>query len=401
MFLSGNKDPNQHHPRSWFHKAVIYQVFIDRFSGVQTMENRAGFLGGNLRGVTGKIDYLRDLGINVIWLSPFCKTSAYHGYHVTDYMEVDPRFGTLEDLQELIQAAHEREMRVIADLVPNHCSREHPYFRDAVENPGSKYRYWFMFEQWPREYLTFLDYPELPKLNLDNGEVSDYMTGVASYWLSMGLDGFRLDHAIGPSHKFWRSFSRTIERAYPGAALIGEVWAGGLDKRLFRTTGIRHKTLRRLKGISQEKIQFEYASVLHGVLDFALRDILVHAVSRGLDPVSDVGVRQKVASHFRKVPPGFFMVTFLDNHDMNRFIRYCNGRVEPLLRAFELLLSLDQPVVIYTGTENCMPNRIDVSMDNPGSDLQVRAPVDWDHLNEAFINGFRSLANSRGFKSGS
>ena len=89
------------------------------------------------------------------------------------------------------------------------------------------------------------------------------------------------------------------------------------------------------------------------------------------------------------------MVTFLDNHDMNRFIRYCRGDVQLLLRAFETLFSLDYPVVIYTGTENCIPNKDDVFASGPHSDLQVRAPVDWSRLNGEFLDGFRSMARGR------
>jgi cyclomaltodextrinase len=378
-------------PTEWFRRAVIYQVFIDRFNGVRKKKNTNEFLGGNLRGVTEKLGYLEDLGINVIWLSPFYESLSYHGYHITDFMKVDPHFGVLDDLKGLIDAAGSRGMKVIADLVPNHCSVKHPFFTDAVHNRESRYRDWFIFERWPDRYLSFLDFKELPKINLDHPEAREYMIGVGEYWLSMGLDGFRLDHVIGPSHGFWKVFRHAVEKKYPDRVLIGEAWASGLDRRQFKTISIRKKNLRRLLGIPQEKIQLEYASELHGVLDFALNDILRYAASNGLDPLSDPDVRKRISLHFNKVPPGYMMVTFLDNHDMNRFIRYCNGNVQLLLRAFETLFSLDHPVVIYTGTENCIPNRDDVSIFNPNSDLQVRAPVDWGELNREFLNGFRSL----------
>ena len=379
----------------WFRGAVIYQVFIDRFNGVQQVKNTHDFLGGNLRGVMEKLDYLEDLGINVIWLSPFYESFSYHGYHITDFKKVDPHFGVLDDLKGLIEEARRRGMRVIADLVPNHCSAHHPFFRDAVQNWDSRYRDWFIFDRWPDRYLSFLDFKELPKINLDHPEAREYMIGVGEYWLSMGLDGFRLDHVIGPSHGFWKAFRHAVEKRFPEAVLIGEVWASGLDRRHFRTTGIRKKNLRRLFGISQEMIQLEYASELHGVLDFELQGILQDAVSNGLDPLTDPEIRRRISLHFEKVPPGYMMVTFLDNHDMNRFIRYCNGDVQRLLRAFETLFSLGNPVVIYTGTENCIPNKGDVFTSGPHSDLQVRAPVDWSKLNQEFLNGFRSMADKR------
>lgn len=381
--------------KEWFRRAVIYQVFIDRFNGVRKEKNSNEFLGGTLRGVAEKLDYLEDLGITVIWLSPFYESLSYHGYHITDFMKVDPHFGVLDDLKALIGEAKRRGMRVIADLVPNHCSVKHPFFRDAVNNRESRYRDWFIFEQWPDRYLSFLDYKELPKINLDRPGAREYMIGVGEYWLSMGLDGFRLDHVIGPSHGFWKAFRNAVEKKFPEAVLIGEAWASGLERRHFRTIRIRKKMLRRLFGISQEKIQMEYASELHGALDFTLTGILRDAVSHGLDPLTDPAIRRRISLHLGKVPPGYMMVTFLDNHDMNRFIRYCNGDVQLLLRAFETLFSLDYPVVLYTGTENCIPNRDEVSISNPYSDLQVRAPVDWSKLNSEFLDGFRSMADKR------
>ena len=380
-------------PTEWFHRAVIYQVFIDRFNGVRKKKNTNEFLGGSLRGVAEKLDYLEGLGINVIWLSPFYESLSYHGYHITDFRKVDPHFGVLDDLKGLIKEARGRGMRVIADLVPNHCSVKHPFFTDAVNNRHSRYRDWFIFERWPDRYLSFLDFKELPKINLDHPEAREYMIGIGEYWLSVGLDGFRLDHVIGPSHGFWKAFRNSVEKKFPEAVLIGEAWASGLERRHFRTIRIRKKNLRRLFGISQEKIQLEYASELHGVLDFELHGILKDAVSHGLDPLTDPEVQRRISLHFKKVPPGYRMVAFLDNHDMNRFIRYCNGDVQLLLRSFETLLSLDVPVVIYTGTENCIPNRDDVSISNPDSDLQVRAPVDWSGLNSEFLNGFRALVH--------
>jgi cyclomaltodextrinase len=378
-------------PKHWFRKAVIYQVFVDRFNGCASIKNSPDFLGGNIAGVTQKVDYLQCLGVNVIWLSPFYKSASYHGYHITDFRKIDPHFGTKEDLLELISTARSKGMRVIADFVPNHCSAEHSFFKHALKNERSKYRDWFFFEKWPDKYRCFLNFKELPKLNLENEEVRDYMIETAEYWLSMGLDGFRLDHVIGPSHHFWEAFTHTLHKKFPGAVFIGEAWAQGLKRNLFSTTGIKKKLFRKTFGISQEKIQLEYYRELDGVLDFVLKDILKNAVIHDLDPMQDRDVMRKVRNHLNKVPRAYTMVTFLDNHDLDRFIRFCNGNVGTLLRAFELLLSLDHPVVIYNGTENCLGNKFDVTPTKAFSDLQVRNPVDWQHINREFVEGFQAL----------
>lgn len=132
----------------WFDNSVVYQIFIDRFAGFESTEGwtRPKFIGGDLQGIIDKLDYIEELGVDVIWISPFYETSAYHGYHITDYFSVEPNFGTEEDLEELIEEVHSRDMKIIADFVPNHCSWEHPYFIDAQENEDSKYRDWFYFK---------------------------------------------------------------------------------------------------------------------------------------------------------------------------------------------------------------------------------------------------------------
>jgi glycosidase len=378
-------------PKKWFGRALIYHVLVDRFYGFASVENVPGFAGGTLAGVTRKLDYLKNLGINVIWLSPFYETASYHGYHITSYEKVDPRFGDQRELLNLIRLAKSMGIRVIADFVPNHCSAQHPFFRHATRHSKSPYRSWFIFERWPDQYMCFLNYRELPKLNLENPDVRAYMIRVAKKWLSLGLSGYRLDHVIGPSHSFWKEFSLGIRQEHPGAVLIGEVWAQGLENRFFRTTGIRKKFLRRLTGISQESIQLEYSKELDGVLDFVLQDWIRDSVVNGSDPMKDTRLKKKIEHHMKKAPPGYRMVTFLDNHDMNRFIRYCGGNVKTLLRSFELLLSSDNPVVMYNGTENCRSNEREVSSANANSDLQVRNPVDWDHIDREFVEGFRSL----------
>lgn len=377
--------------KGWFRNAVIYQVFIDRFSGFENTDNSLEFAGGNLPGVTTRLDYLHRLGINVIWLSPFYETTAYHGYHITDFMRVDPRFGEEADLLELIREARKLGIRVIADFVPNHCSSMHPYFLEARADKGSRYTDWFIFERWPDQYRCFMEFRELPKLNLENREARDYMTGVADHWLSMGLDGFRIDHVIGPSHRFWKEFRRIVTSRHPESILIGEAWAQGLQIKHFKTTGIRKKISRKIFGISQERIQLEYVGELDGVLDFELTRIITDGVRDGRQLLTDRDVRRRIEAHFKKVPADYHMVTFLDNHDMDRFIRHCGGDVKKLLSAFELLLSLDHPVVIYNGTENCMSNEAPVTALEPYADLQVRNPMDWEQINHEFVEGFQNL----------
>lgn len=375
----------------WMKQAVIYQVFIDRFYGFKETANLPEFLGGNLNGITQKLDYLLNLGINVIWLSPFYETNRYHGYHITDYKKVDLRFGALKDLKRLIFEANARGIKVIADFVPNHCSDQHPFFQEAQNNKSGKYADWFVFEKWPSDYLTFMDFKDLPQLNFENREVRDYIIAIADYWLSLGLDGFRIDHAIGIPHSFWKEFRRAIKTKHPNKVLIGEVWCENIDKRQYKTIRIKNKLRRRIFGVSQQKLQLEYYNELDGVLDFALNKMLTESVKNGVDLLADEKLRSRMQEHFRKVPTDYLLVTFLDNHDMDRFLRHCKGNTKILLDAFELLLSLDRPVVIYNGTENCTYNELPIDPSVALSDLSVRAPFDWDNIDQEFSDGLRSL----------
>ena len=162
----------------WLKSAVIYHIFIDRFlrGGARGSHGRSSpagseaepvFCGGNLQGVAEKMDYLSELGINTVWLSPFNKTTAYHGYHITDFFKVEERFGGQKGFEKLVKAARSHRIRLIMDFVPNHVSVEHPIFRQAIRNKRSPFRQWFY---WTKNvsYARYLGVAELAKVNLDS-----------------------------------------------------------------------------------------------------------------------------------------------------------------------------------------------------------------------------------------
>ncbi len=260
----------------WFRNAIIYHIFIDRFAGFHSTNNweQPTFLGGNIRGIITKIPYLMDLGVTTLWISPFYKTSAYHGYHITDFYQVDPHFGSIEDIKDLLHAVHEHNIHIIADFVPNHCSKEHPYFQDAQKNQNSPYYDWFYFTKWPNEYLSFLNIKEIPKLNLNNPLTRDHLINAAKYWLSLGFDGFRLDHVIGLSHAFWNYFKKEIKDNYPNVVLIGEAWMMGIKRQELNTLQVRNKFFKWLSGAASESLLKEYVGELDGVLDFKVLELI-------------------------------------------------------------------------------------------------------------------------------
>ena len=185
----------------WWRDAVVYQIYPRSF------QDSDGDGVGDLRGIAQRLDHLAYLGVDALWLSPIYPSPlADFGYDVSDYTDVDPQLGTLDDLDELVAAAHERGLRVLLDLIPCHTSIEHPWFRahpdryiwSPVDGPANNWRAAFGGGAWSRDehsgrwYLhTF--YPEQPDLDWRNPEVVEAMQGVVRFWLDRGVDGFRLD----------------------------------------------------------------------------------------------------------------------------------------------------------------------------------------------------------------
>ncbi len=379
----------------WFENSVIYQIFIDRFAGYPSKDGwqKPFFLGGTIKGISEKLPYLMDLGITTIWVSPFYKTSMYHGYHITDFYQVDPHFGTLEDLKELIHMTHENGLHIIADFVPNHCSKDHPFFKDAQKNKDSQYIDWFYFIHWPDDYLCFLSVQEIPKLNLDNPQTRDHIIGAAKYWLSFGFDGFRLDHVIGPSHEFWKIFRQKIKDDYPNVVLIGEAWMMGVKQRELRTLHVKNKFFKWLSGAASDSLFKEYIGELDGVLDFRAQELIKRCFVELKIPHSKLTTYLK--NHYASFPKKYFLPTFLDNHDMDRFLFLCGNDKEKLKAAATLQFSLPKPAIIYYGTEVGMTQTISLWNVGSNGDLHARQPMNWDAQDQDLLLFYKKLIQKR------
>jgi cyclomaltodextrinase len=384
---------------NWIKNNVIYHIFIDRFAGYHSTENwdQPVFLGGTIRGIISKLPYLRDLGVTTLWISPFYKTSAYHGYHITDFYQVDPHFGTVEDIKDLIQASHKHDLHIIADFVPNHCSKEHPFFKQAQNDQNSPYRDWFYFTHWPDEYLCFLSVKEIPKLNLNNPPTRDYIVNAAKYWLNLGLDGFRLDHVIGPSHAFWKDFKQEIKDHYPNTVLIGEAWMMGIKQQELRTLQVRNKFFKWLSGAVSDNLFKEYKGELDGVLDFKVRDLIKKYVIDS--KISEKMLEKQLKNHYSHFPENFLLPTFLDNHDMDRFLFECGNDKTKLKTAASIQFSLPQPAIIYYGTEIGMTQTTSQWTNPSNGDLQARQPMNWNTQDQEILTFYKKLIKKKRIKS--
>lgn len=381
----------------WFEDSTVYQVMIDRFAGFDDGSNwhNPEYVGGDIQGIIDKLDYIESLGVDVIWISPFYEGESYHGYHVTDFYSVDENFGTEDDLEELIDKVHDRDMKIIADFVPNHCSVHHPFFKEASTFPNSEYRDWFYFNEWPDKYLSFLDFDQdLAKINLENDDAREHILDAARKWLELGLDGYRLDHVIGPSHDFWKYFEGEIKDDYPDKVLIGEAWWSGISFSHLDTFEMPMKYLQAVTG-SQELVQRKYKDLLDGVLDFKAREIVLSVVGNRLIPDKLADFFLKL--HYSHYPDDFSLPVFLDNHDTNRALYELGNDKENLKEAFRKIKNQNAPTVLYYGTEVGMTQHHGMDEFDDHGHLQARKPMKWEDKDQDLLEFFRRELNSRDF----
>jgi maltose alpha-D-glucosyltransferase/alpha-amylase len=238
----------------WYQRAIFYEVLVRGF------RDSNGDGTGDLRGITEKLDYLEWLGVDCLWLLPFFQSPLKDGgYDISDFFTVHPDYGTVGDAAELIDEAHRRGIRVIADLVMNHTSDQHPWFQESRQSRDNPKHDWYVWnddnDRWSEARVIFVDtepsnwtwepgreqyywhrfFHHQPDLNYDNPEVAEAMLDVVRYWLGLGLDGFRLDAVpylferdgtngenLKETHEYLREVRRVVDQEFPGRVLLAE-----------------------------------------------------------------------------------------------------------------------------------------------------------------------------------
>ncbi len=229
----------------WVQDAVVYEIFPERFcngnlandpekvkSWGELPQDQMDFYGGDLAGIIEKLPYIEDLGVNTIYLTPIFHAATSHKYDTTDYFLIDPHFGNNELFRNLVQECHARGIRVVLDAVFNHCGYDFPQFQDVLaRGTESSYVDWFYIHDFPvtSEPITYEAFAEvawrLPKLNLSNSEVREYLLQVAEYWVrEYDIDGWRLDVANEIPQTFWREFRQRVRAIKDDLYIIGETW---------------------------------------------------------------------------------------------------------------------------------------------------------------------------------
>lgn len=338
---------------------MVYEVFVRSFAD----SNGDGV--GDLDGLTSKLDYIAGLGADTLWLMPIHPSPSAHGYDIRDYYAVNPDYGTAADLQELVETAHARGLRVLLDFEPSHLSREHPYFQDAFGNPTSRYSGWFLWTN-PQHttYVSFDGEGTMPRFNHNNPEVVDFLTQVAIYWLDLdsdgdyrdGVDGFRFDNVTFPPPEFFRVLRQRIRQVNPEAVLLGEAW-------LTEVTDLSGHFPEQFDAL----FDFPLYAVFQGHQDFNGDGL----VAGSAHPALASRVLQMEASLF---PPHAQALRFLSNHDTNRIASEVHADPRRQRLAAILLASLPGPVMLYYGEEIGM---LGDKGGPPAWDNYRREPMDW------------------------
>ena len=346
---------------SWAEKSVFYQVFVRSFYD----SNNDGI--GDFNGVCEKLDYIKDLGANAIWLMPINKCETYHGYDMVDYYNVQSEYGTMEDLENLVKECHKRDMKIIMDLVINHTSYHHPWFLEAMNDKDSPChdRYIFVTDKdkefnvrkavnGERFYAVFSDH--MPDLNYRNETVQEEMLKVADFYLDKGMDGFRLDAAkfidedMSITHDWWKKFTKHVQKKNPQAFIVGENWITKLDE------------ISEFYGDMNSSFNFNLCDTIQRMAQGQIVDI-ASRVNSMREKYIEVANSEGSANNYP------IDSTMINNHDMDRIASVLRGNKERTKMAATMLYTLPGTPFIYYGEELGQLGR--------SPDPNRREPFDW------------------------
>lgn len=351
----------------WAKNKIIYQIFPSRFATSKEVSKEEWYqapidhradLKGDLRGIINRLDHLKELGVDIVYMTPIFESPSSHKYNTVDYYKIDPSFGTEEDLKELVDKAHGLGMRVILDAVFNHTGTDFFAFQDVLKNEEkSPYVDWYYIDSFPLKmewgtkpnFKTFSYFPGMPKLNLRNDEVADYCISVARYWIEKcNIDGWRLDVGDEVSHAFWRRFRKAIKQTNPEALIIGEIWHHAEDF---------------LDGE-------EWDTLMNYPFCFAIENFVANESITASEFLGQLGYIE--GNYHKKVYP--LLWNLIDSHDFSRFLYRCKENVDRFKLGVGLQLTWPGMPFIYYGDEYGMTG---------GADPDCRRGMVWD---EAYQN---------------
>ena len=369
---------------NWWSDTVFYEIFVRSFY------DSDGNGVGDFNGITAKLDYLNDgdpqttsdLGITGIWLMPIFPSPSYHGYDVTDYYGVNPQYGTMDDFKRLVEEAHKRGIHVVIDMVLNHTSDQHPWFKEAKKDINSPYRDWYIWSEtnpgykgpWNQDvwhpsltgYYYGIFEAFMPDLNYTNPEVTAEMQKIYSFWLNdVGIDGFRLDAAkhlieentiqqnTNATHEWYQSMYPVYKEIKPDSMTVGELFGDSIS------IASRYVT----------KKEFDL------VFNFQLSSTILQAAQTGRG--RNVTRVLETSNAFL---PEYQYAPFLTNHDQNRVMSQLQNDIRKAKIAAAMMLTTPGTPFIYYGEE--------IGMTGVKPDENIRRPMQWSgSVNADFTTG--------------
>lgn len=378
LFLAREKD--------WRNGGIVYQIFVDRFVPSSNLKAKAhlyqaprslqpwhslpqrgfkdaktrywthelAFWGGDLQSVMTKLDYLKNLGVNTVYLNPIFEAYSNHKYDTYDYENISPEYGTIEDLKKMIITLNEKGMKLVLDGVFNHMAIESPRFIDASK-PNSSLRDWFVFgKEFPTGFRLWHNAPSLPELNLPNPAVREYLfsgsNSIVKRYIKMGIAGWRLDTAIELGYHYLSELTEAAHQANPQSLVVGELnnypqgWAPSMD----------------------------------GTMLLPLRDLIIQTIRGSIQPnIFAANVGQMVEeSGIETILKSWVL---LENHDLGRIATDLKDWAQYQL-AKTLQFTLPGTINLYMGEEIGTPG---------GDDPLNRAPMNWQMVEKG--NEYLSL----------
>lgn len=328
----------------WLKGGIMYQIFPDRFckkGEYPIAENKIlrrdwggtphyktnpfgkvlnnDFFGGNLNGITEKLDYLKSLHVSVIYLNPIFEAYSNHRYDTGDYMKIDPLLGTEQDFDNLVQEADKRGIKIVLDGVFNHTGDDSRYFNKygrykeelgAHQSPDSKYSDWYHFTQYPDSYDSWWGIDTLPAINERSESYQQFIfgqDGVLKHWLKHGIGGYRLDVADELPDFFLQKLRKTVKEENPDAVIIGEVWEDASNKIAY-----------------SERRQYLLGGELDSVMNYPLKDAIINFVLTQ----NTQALRETLAVLIDNYPKQTLdsLMNILGTHDTSRIITVFGGK---------------------------------------------------------------------------
>ncbi len=361
--------------QDWRNGAVVYQVLVDRFAPAENLDEKkelykapktlmswsdkpkpGAFLpewkycaheleywGGDLKSLLGRLDYIKSLGINVLYLNPIHLSLSNHKYDASDYLQISPEFGTFKDLKKLSDALHENGMKLMLDGVFNHVGVTSDLYQEA-KNPNSPKHDWFdVDKKYPEGVRLWADVRSLPELNLENPEVRDYIydgkDSVIRTYLKNGVDGWRLDVAFDIGYQYLAELTDAAHDELPGSMVVGEIW----------------------------NYPEEWLDSIDGVMNFTFREIISRTVKQEISPVHANNILKRTIDD-AGIEGILRSWNLLDNHDVPRLIDLLPEESNQIL-AQVMQFTLPGSPNLYYGTE--------LGMTGSGDPMN-RAPMRWD-----------------------